>query len=664
MIKMNLNSKQTKLLLIAIASVLVIPIGLAMAADLSCGPPENECTGTNENDVITGTDAKQDKGNKILKGQGGDDILIGLGQDDRLEGGTGDDELVGDENIFGSPRGVTDGSADGDDELDGAGGNDYMTGSGGNDVLTGGVGAGRDQLFGGPGVDQMTGGNGGDDMDGGPGNDLMFGGNGPDYMVGGPGDDRLEGGNGADLLFGGEGDDILISTGDSYVDGGPGNDICHVVLDTDIVVSCETIIEVILSDPALTLNGADPLNIVFNVDFPYVDLGATCNDPQEGVIPEEITDDDLVLNILGTSYVVLYDCIDSNGNVAPQISRTVNVVAGQTPVITITGDPFPSLVQGVDVYSEDGAICSDPEDGDSDAAVGGDTVVDVINTYNVTYDCTDASGNAATTVTRVVSVVAVPGIPFITLNGVTPLNLVVNVDAYVEAAAICHDVEDGDSTVTDINGVVDTSTIATYLVTYDCTDTALNDAPQVSRIVNVVAGQSPTLTLNGASVVNIVTGSAIPIYNEEGATCNDPEEGDITANVVIVETPSIVDVVATYNVTYDCQDASGNDASQISRTVNVIPVPTVDLQPMIDQIQGLVDAVPTSLMTQKNANQILNPLNSAQGNFDDGNNTGACNNMSQFDNKLNKAIDQDKIPIGEGVDLLNQSAVIQAANCV
>jgi len=28
------------------------------------------------------------------------------------------------------------------------------------------------------------------------------------------------------------------------------------------------------------------------------------------------------------------------------------------------------------------------------------------------------------------------------------------------------------------------------------------------------------------------------------------------------------------------------------------------------------------LMTQKNANQLLNPLNSAQGNFEDGDNTG------------------------------------------
>ena len=82
---------------------------------------------------------------------------------------------------------------------------------------------------------------------------------------------------------------------------------------------------------------------------------------------------------------------------------------------------------------------------------------------------------------------------------------------------------------------------------------------------------------------------------------------------------------------------------------------------MLTQINNLVLG---GDMTQKNANQILNPLNSAQGNFDDGDNTGACNNMSQFDNKVNKAIDQDKIPIGAGVDLLNRSSAVQVANCI
>jgi len=74
--KLNLNSKQTKLLLITIASVLVIPFGFAMAADLSC---PLDCLGTPDNDVITGTDE-----NNIMTGQGGDDILIGLAGKDVL----------------------------------------------------------------------------------------------------------------------------------------------------------------------------------------------------------------------------------------------------------------------------------------------------------------------------------------------------------------------------------------------------------------------------------------------------------------------------------------------------------------------------------------------------------------------------------------------------
>ncbi len=672
MIKINLISKKSILLLIAIVSVLVLPSGLATADNLTC-PPPNDCSGTRGNDVITGNDNDQSGqgANKVMKGLGGDDILIGLGGDDILEGGIGDDELVGDENIFDSPRG--EGGADGNDKLDGAGGADYMTGSGGFDILTGGVGAGRDQMWGGPLADQMTGGNGGDDMDGGPGDDFMFGGNGPDYMTGGPGDDRLEGGNGADIMFGGEGDDVLISDGDSYVNGGPGFDICFVVFDTDIVVECEDIRENLPSEPTITLNGANPQIIVKNAA--YVELDAICNDPQDGDISGNLVIDSSGVDTSTiATYSVTYNCDDNElpvANAAAQVTRTVEVVAGDTPVITLGGDSSINIIVGGPAYVEPiDNVCFDTEDGDISGSLvlTGDTNPDesTIAIYVINYDCTDSSDNDATTVMRTINVVADGTSPTITLNGVTPITLVKNVDPYVELGATCFDPQNMqiDANVV-ISGAVDTSTIATYAIDYDCDDNDVvpNAAPTVTRTVHVVAGQAPTLTLTGASVVDIVTGSAVPIYNEDGATCNDPEEGDITANVIIVETPPIVDAVATYNVTYTCQDVSGNDASPISRTVNVIPVPTVTVQPMINQIQGLVDADP-SLMTQKNANQLLNPLNSAEGNFADGDFTGACNNMSQFDNKVNKAIDQDKIPIGEGVDLLNQSATIQLANCV
>lgn len=37
------------------------------------------------------------------------------------------------------------------------------------------------------------------------------------------------------------------------------------------------------------------------------------------------------------SYIIYYDVTDISGNSAIQVSRTVNVVNGNTPIITLTG---------------------------------------------------------------------------------------------------------------------------------------------------------------------------------------------------------------------------------------------------------------------------------------------------------------------------------------
>jgi len=76
------------------------------------------------------------------------------------------------------------------------------------------------------------------------------------------------------------------------------------------------------------------------------------------------------------------------------------------PVITLTGDN-PQLIEAGEAYTELGATATDNVDGDLSAAI-------VINTstvdttepgdYAVTYDVTDAAGNAASTVTRTVRV--------------------------------------------------------------------------------------------------------------------------------------------------------------------------------------------------------------------------------------------------------------------
>lgn len=82
----------------------------------------------------------------------------------------------------------------------------------------------------------------------------------------------------------------------------------------------------------------------------------------------------------------------------------------EAPVITLLGANPLELNVG-DVYTDPGATASDNIDGDltSSIIVGGDTVdTSTAGSYNVTYDVTDAAGNAATQVTRVVNVNPAP----------------------------------------------------------------------------------------------------------------------------------------------------------------------------------------------------------------------------------------------------------------
>ena len=75
----------------------------------------------------------------------------------------------------------------------------------------------------------------------------------------------------------------------------------------------------------------------------------------------------------------------------------------------------------------------------------------------------------------------------------------------------------------------------------------------------------PVITLVGANPVDVLVDTA---YADAGATANDDVDGDITGNIITTN-PVDISTVGSYIVTYDVQDAAGNSATQVSRTVNV-----------------------------------------------------------------------------------------------
>ena len=73
------------------------------------------------------------------------------------------------------------------------------------------------------------------------------------------------------------------------------------------------------------------------------------------------------------------------------------------------------------------------------------------------------------------------------------------------------------------------------------------------------------ITLVGDTEITVEVGST---YTDLGATASDNYDGDITADIVTVNNVN-VNTAGQYVITYNVTDSSGNDASEVTRTVNV-----------------------------------------------------------------------------------------------
>ncbi len=329
--------------------------------------------------------------------------------------------------------------------------------------------------------------------------------------------------------------------------------------------------------PVITLIGSDPISI--ELGSTYSDAGATANDNVDGDLTANIvTVNPVDTNTVG-SYTVTYNVTDAAGNNATEVTRTVNVTADATaPVITLIGSDPISIELG-SIYTDAGATASDNIDGDLTGSI---VIVNPVDTntagsYTVTYNVTDAAGNNATEVTRVVNVTADVTVPVITLIGSDPISIELG-STYTDAGASALDNIDGNisGNIVTVNPV-DTNTVGSYTVTYNVTDAAGNNATEVTRVVNVTADVTvPVITLIGSDPVSIEQGET---YTDAGATASDNIDGDLTGSIVTVN-PVDTNTVGSYTVTYNVTDAAGNNATEVTRVVNVtadVTVPVITL---------------------------------------------------------------------------------------
>jgi len=150
------------------------------------------------------------------------------------------------------------------------------------------------------------------------------------------------------------------------------------------------------------------LSLTIAVGAAYADPGATATDNMDGDVTARIAVVSNVNPALPGQYTVTYNVTDGAGNSAVPVTRTVIVYQPDItkPVIVLSGNPSVTI-EVLGNYVDAGATATDNVDGNITAKI---VTVNTVNTaklgaYTVTYNVSDAAGNAADPVVRNVKVV-------------------------------------------------------------------------------------------------------------------------------------------------------------------------------------------------------------------------------------------------------------------
>jgi len=271
------------------------------------------------------------------------------------------------------------------------------------------------------------------------------------------------------------------------------------------------------------------------------------------------------------------------------------------PVITLGGSNPTNLSVG-DTYTET-ATCNDAIDGNltsSMSVTGGPVTTTAPGTFNLTYNCSDNSANAATPKNRTVNVTAA-GTPLISLLGNNP-ETHEGGSPYADAGATCTDPADGAIPLPtnnppqffDVTGnTVNANVPGSYAVTYGCTNSAGTSAPDVTRTVDVVDTTPPVIVLNPTCPITHIADGADPTPT---ATATDAVDGAVavTKNGSVNPNPAFGTALSEiYNLGFTATDNAGNSSTSACDVTigNPLPVATLNgnATVVIDANSGYTD---------------------------------------------------------------------------
>ncbi|MFT5717640.1 MAG: hypothetical protein ACI9T7_001836 [Oleiphilaceae bacterium] len=245
------------------------------------------------------------------------------------------------------------------------------------------------------------------------------------------------------------------------------------------------------------------------------------------------------------------------------------------PVIRLAGSAQMNIMQGT-AFNDPGATATDDRDGNLTGSISRSGSVNTarVGSYALSYNVNDAAGNPARTVARTVNVTLSADIirPVITLNGNQTMSIIQGT-SFSDPGATASDNRDGNiSNAIAKSGNVNTANLGRYTLSYNVKDAAGNNATTVTRKVNIILGPdntAPVITLIGNQTMVIVQGTS---FNDPGATASDNRDGNIT-NAITKSGSVNTATVGRYMLSYNVKDAANNNATTLTRTVNVTSPP-------------------------------------------------------------------------------------------
>ncbi len=314
------------------------------------------------------------------------------------------------------------------------------------------------------------------------------------------------------------------------------------------------------SGPVITLTGGD--TIFHEVNTTWNDPGVNAVDFVDGVISVINTSGSVNSSQLGTYYIT-YSASDLQGNTSTG-QRVVKVVDQTAPTLTLLGaDPL--ILDYGTPFADPGVTVNDNYYAGLNYTRTGVVNTKIIGQVVVTYGAKDPSGNVANTITRTIEVKDVSA-PKIVLFGRDTMTIDV-FDKYVEPG---YSVSDNHTKGLSVNvtGVVNSSVLGEYTLTYTSTDSSGNVAT-LDRVVNVVDREAPVIILKGSSLIYI---NRFDDILDPGVTIQDnyDSEASLQANLIILD-GVVTDQEGLYQYCYEVTDNSGNRAVQVCRLVNVGP---------------------------------------------------------------------------------------------